>query len=652
LGHWLRGVGSAMIAYRNRLTFNINQSGFISIKEDQFMINRSLLTVQTGFAFCLLVFAFSFTFGHAQADKSSAASRAESVKVFDDLFGSEVKRVLKTSTKDDDLALAQQMFDAAKSSSGDSPQLGMVILEQVVKLSSRTADGQELAIEALAMLAQLEPEQRKSHQQQALVLLRRVGNDALMEGAARFGQQNLEAKDYAAAGSMFSQAAMMAKMLRLKEAHDVYQAKAEYYNSLSRTQKLIDSLQKHLTARPDDSLVHDRLAWLYTVELDDPSQATRHLEHSTDQELMVNVMLATQQASDLGETQALDMGKWYEKQSKRSELSQAGKAASLRRAKAYYEHYLSKNTEGGLDRTKVELTLKQIDRELESLNLDLVETSVASAEAAEPVGKKTKVSKKVKKGSSKIVNLLEHVNPSRDATSGSWKVVQGQLASSTGYSSQGIRLPTQIKGDYQLEIQFTRVSGTGTVGIQIPVGDNTVSLIFSHMIKKSPQAYMSGLYTIDGRSAVENGTGVKPGMLTNGRRYVVGISVAHSGDQAAIGVTVNGKRFTQWRGKPSSLRPYSYFASSGGHGRVGMASYYSPLVIHSAMARLINGGEEATQTRASGEGGDRVKGDRPDGDRPRLSEAQRREMLRRREEEMKRRKGRFKRPIQKRPEDR
>jgi hypothetical protein len=566
----------------------------------------------------------------AQAEVGAAEtpqSKQQAQSVVNDLFGQEINRVSKTSNRDDDLELGKTMLDAAKTSA-DQPQLAVVILTQVVKLASRHPSGQSVAVEALTLLAKYDPEQRKVHQQQALVLLRREGNEAYLQGAAQFAQQNVKFKNYTAAGLQYSQAAQMAKQLRLKDEHEIFAAKADYYTSLSRVQKQIQFLEMQLKTKPDDGSTHERLAWLFTIELDDPAQATKHLENSSNQELMINVMMATQQVTEMPEDQALALGGWYEKQSKSSGLSSAGKASSLNRAKAYYGQYL-KHAEAGLNRTRVELMIKKIDRELAGMNLQLVSSSdpQIASDSGTSTSSTNASSKTASKSKSKYINLLEKVKISRDAVAGTWKISDGKLITS-GYGSSGLRFPVRIDGDYEMQLQFSRTEGRGTISIQIPVGEHTVSLMLQQTVTKKPVNYMSGFFNIDERGAADNGTGVKPGIINNGRRYTVGIKVVHlSEEKAAIGVTLNGQAFTQWRGNPSSLRPYSYFASAGGHGSPGVGIYSSSMVVYGAVLRMTKGEAKEMGSEEVAEGPGKAKGDA----KRRLTDAQRREMDRRKE---------------------
>jgi len=519
---------------------------------------------------CLVLFLLCQTTFAAESAKSA----------FDSAFGDQIKLVRGTADPADDVDLATTMMGAAQQSK-DTPELAILICENVIQLASRHPSGYPIAIEALELQAELQPSRRESLQQRALSLLegqyRRASAEqkeeaglTFIETAARLADQNVEQKAYRSASLLYRRGAVVARALKLAEEEAELRTKAEQYQGLSKIQQQVESTKAQLKTKPKNQLANATLVRLYTFELDDPATASQYLEYSGDEQLKVNVLLATQEVDALAPKTALDLGQWYETSSKT--LSKGGKVTSLTRAKMYYTHAMATFDDGDLSGTKAKISLNRVDGELEKL---------------QPVKIKFAASSGSKKNG--VINLLKKIDVTKDRLAGSWSfkrnVLTGKAAGGFGgFGTAGIRAPVKVQGDYELEIQFARTAGDGPVMIILPVGERTVSFIMSQrdysaftrptanddrpatggrrsaarrFLERREQAQnstISGLYNIDDEGAEKNGTGVKGG-LTNSRAYSVAIKVKTDSEEGetTISIAINKKLFTKWKGKTAAL---------------------------------------------------------------------------------------------------
>ncbi len=177
------------------------------------------------------------------------------------------------------------------------------------------------------------------------------------------------------------------------------------------------------------------------------------------------------------------------------------------------------------------------------------------------------------------IDLLELVNIERDRVSGTWTKEGNSLAVANGGK---LMLPVLVEGSYQLEVEFTRVRGDSDVNIILPVGSRQCMMMFSGW-----SGTASGLEMIDGSRASSNPTTVKPGTMTNGRRYRVWMPIVVGGEAAGLEVLVDGRSYTRWAGKQASLSmPPDWRLPCGKC--PGLAAK-SDVIFHSARLRINDG---------------------------------------------------------------
>jgi len=505
--------------------------------------------------------------------------------VFNSTFGQQLKQVRSTRDTADDVDLATTMLNAAKSSL-DNTELAVLICENTVALASRHPSGYSVAVEALDLIATLQPENAGKLQLQAANLLEKQfrsaktdeakeeSGQAFIDAAVRFAESDVDAKSYRSASLLYRRASVVARMLKWSEEEAGLKAQAEQYMGQARIQSQIDTLLGQLKTKPENAGTNAKLVRLYTFELDDPTSASAYLEHCGDDELKSKVLTAAQQIEGVDAKTALDMGEWYEKESK--SVSKPGKILSLTRARAYFAHAEATFDSVELSKTKAQISLKRVDGQLKLLQ----PVAVASTRTAN-----SRSSKK------NVIDLLKKIDTTKDRIAGQWQFQRGRLSgqSSGGFGGFGgfaaVRPPVEVDGNYELEMILTRTQGDGPVFIIMPVGsEKTVSFTmgqrdfsgfgrnqdnndnqpqggrrsairrFQQQRENFQNSTVSGLYNIDEKGATENGTAVK-GSLTNSRAYAIAIKLESDEDDAetTISIYLNKKPFIKWKGRTAGL---------------------------------------------------------------------------------------------------
>lgn len=545
---------------------------------------------------------------------ASPARAASAIGTFNELFGKEVKRVKGTPEAADDIVLADQLITAAKSSD-DRPDLQAVLLDQAYNLASATPDGYESAESAMRLLAEKVPAKKNVAEAKIVSLYQRGYERSTGDQKKEAGEQylsfllseaddKLKGKDYAGAMMLFQKSRPIAFSIR-SDRKDEVMAKIEYYSILAKSQQRIELYQKRLESNPWDKVSHTNLFDLFLVDMDDPSSAAKYSKISGDEKKSKLVPLATTKLEDLTEAQALELSGWYE------ELANGAippaKAPMLSRAKVYTAVFLQKHESDDIQKAAATLSLKRID---EALSKAPLPPASGEAYVAEPKGT-----------DGKSIDVLAKVDANRDKVSGDWtkegktlKVKRSEASRRFGdfggrfgggrdggrfgrsNSLAQLRLPYEIKGDYNLQVKFVREEGDGTVAVAIPVGNSGVRLALDFAGDGK-----SGLSEVKGEDARKNETTINLG-LTNRRVYTLDITVSvkdkDSEQQAKIIGKLDGKTIVKWEGKASDLnRRDTRFDGK----QIGLTVYNSSVAFGSVKLRPLNGGE------ATGLDGEAVK---------------------------------------------
>ena len=146
------------------------------------------------------------------------------------------------------------------------------------------------------------------------------------------------------------------------------------------------------------------------------------------------------------------------------------------------------------------------------------------------------------------LDVLELVIPSRHTAWGSWQRFGNRLSTREW---SGTAIPVGIEGDYDLHIQFVRLSGNCEISVLFPVGTNRCQLFVGFAIGKSQP--VSGFCTAESIDPRYNKTKV-PGALINGKQYELAVAVRLTrATLADVSVTLNGLPYMKWQGDPAHL---------------------------------------------------------------------------------------------------
>ena len=352
--------------------------------------------------------------------------------------------------------------------------------------------------------------------------------------------------------AMYKEATTLAGRLELPDKHDIQQA-CDRARDMSRAfQKVLDH-RKKLAENPADAETRRDLVRLLVVEMDRPLAAAEHVNEHLDDTWRTYVRLAAKPVGKIHRAACLELAEWY--RGLTAEATRTGKIIVLTRACGYYQRYLSLHDRKDTAALKANLSLKAVKEQLKKLL------------PVEPV--------------IRDVDLLRPVNVARHAVSGKWLKRGGALAVTTGSGGYSrITLPVVPSGSYDLKVVFVRKSGT-VVAFMLPVGSSSVAFMLGY-------GYYPMLRYVNGSTFYDRSN--HEGDITTGKQYTIAVRVALQGeDAAALGIQVNGKWALKWKGKISSLRPYSYLALPN-KSTFGLGAYSNAAVLFKqAAVRMLTG---------------------------------------------------------------
>lgn len=179
------------------------------------------------------------------------------------------------------------------------------------------------------------------------------------------------------------------------------------------------------------------------------------------------------------------------------------------------------------------------------------------------------------------VDLLGDIDMKRDVVEGKWRLEADGLTHARGLMPR-IMLPVVVEGDYDLEVEFTRTSGSGAARVFFPVEWQTCSLVFA------PTKNFSGLTRIGNWGVGPSNPTFRELFLQNGRRYRTMISVRLDGGRTKISVMLNDEPHINWDGRLRGV---------GLHPRASLPNRLRPglgggeaLVFHRARIRVVDDG--------------------------------------------------------------
>lgn len=245
------------------------------------------------------------------------AASTDVLAAFEKLYGPDIKRVKGTPDTADDLALAAQMIQSARTGKLDAELLA-AMCEAAFDLAASASGGETRAFEALDVLADKVPDKRFDCAVKRAALCERVYKESksradgehLTQALMTAGELGTSSHRFAEAADAWKKALSVAaginspKLAAIKEQLPAYEDRVE---SLREAGKLADALR----ANPQDRSARDRMLVIQLVELDNPAAAARYLDATADEAMKTNLPLATEPVEGLSEEAALKLAEWY-----------------------------------------------------------------------------------------------------------------------------------------------------------------------------------------------------------------------------------------------------------------------------------------------------------------------------------------------------
>jgi len=249
----------------------------------------------------------------------------------------------------DELARARKLLDQARAAGVEGEKIAR-LCQEAYTLAGGHKDGYETAVEAMELLAEKLPEKRESCHQKAIARFAAIGKaskgvaavtagEALVDYLLQTAQQAAASGDCASARRYVRRAMPTAAKLGPTWRETARQTDLRIA-ALERASGQISQYLKRLEGDADDAAAHARLTELYLMERDDPSKAADHLRPDSDPAMRTCLPLVVSEPKDLPDVACLQLAEWFQSLSARS--SPAGRAAMLRRARAYHRRLLGK----------------------------------------------------------------------------------------------------------------------------------------------------------------------------------------------------------------------------------------------------------------------------------------------------------------------
>lgn len=302
------------------------------------------------------------------------AGQGDPREQFDKLFGADARRAKATPSPRDDAALAVRMLAAARRLK-ELGRLQALLCAQAFEFAVQGEGGYVTAEEAAKLLAEVAPDREDESREMLLRVYRlayaKAARAAKLAAGRRLADQMVLVADrkiadrrWAEGESLYRQALGLATSLRLPLGVAIL-GKIRRAKSARQLHGRLTYLTKRLGKDASDAAARRELILLYVVDADDPAAAGKLISAGLDETLRTYVPLAAQAADDVPPPACLELARWYRALSDRA--SGAGKGNTLKRAKRYYERYLSAGRPNEAAKAKAEAELDRVGEELSAL---------------------------------------------------------------------------------------------------------------------------------------------------------------------------------------------------------------------------------------------------------------------------------------------
>jgi len=309
-----------------------------------------------------------------------AGEREEPNAVIRSLYGRRMEEVQRTGSTADDAALGKDLLAAAREA-GAAPDLQAALCVKACELARRHPDGWATAAAAMEFLAESSPRRRaeamgvladlhRAAYARGSPAQRREAGEKLIELLGSLAEARRGERRYAEAARLAREAYSVAIVLN-SPAREAASALLKQCDFLAAAAARADALRRHMQADPNSAAKsRNDLVILLVAELDDANAAAALLTADVDEAARTYVPMAATNPSGLAPAVLPELGAWY--RSLAEKAPEWAKVACLRRARGYYELFLSGKAAATDEpaRLKVSLALEELNRDLAQRGAD------------------------------------------------------------------------------------------------------------------------------------------------------------------------------------------------------------------------------------------------------------------------------------------
>lgn len=296
--------------------------------------------------------------------------------LFKSLYGKDIATAKQTSDKKDDIEVAAELLEIARSSTDDlqrHPKLMQRLLAAAVDLGSANPDGYATAIEATQLWEEHLPGQRLEATRQRVDLMHRVyraakGKERGSKGEPLVSEEMALARLYITSQDIINarKHARSAQSLALRIRSDQVKQVSALMADINQRAKIIsqaNAIRKQLKSDPNEAAAR-KLILIYLIDLDNPGEARKHLDLVDDEKLAEAIRLSEQPVDKLSEKDALTLGEFCFQLTKDS--SRRNQVSLYERAVAcFYQFELLNPDIKGLEGARIKTMVAAIEKWLD-----------------------------------------------------------------------------------------------------------------------------------------------------------------------------------------------------------------------------------------------------------------------------------------------
>ncbi|HKD36412.1 MAG TPA: hypothetical protein VKB78_06410, partial [Pirellulales bacterium] len=188
-----------------------------------------------------------------------------------------------------------------------------------------------------------------------------------------------------------------------------------------------------------------------------------------------------------------------------------------------------------------------------------------------------------KAGPEPPANLLALIDPKKNAVRGQWTKSADGLQSNEIAWGQIVAAPFEPGANYDLRVEFTRLTGNADVMLILPVADKQVRFALGVNDR------WGGLDRIGNMVISSNNKWSRQAPIVNNKRYIVDIAVRTTADGSAaeVLVRVNGENFVSFQGPASELTGLPFGWRLPNSSWIGLGANNATVLFHAAQCRKL-----------------------------------------------------------------